>query len=163
MTGRHLSTKKESRSKEKHGQEMLMTPSPRSADARKETDRQSIARLAAIGAKEGVTNAIQEKIGSAITGSILETSNDTEFKTVDQIELHVLLKTVLGAMKQPNALDARNEFKAFTATRFDFHGKLVNAVEQLQVKVNKAKGCSIIVNDNIIVLITMSNVEWVAR
>ena len=56
-------------------------------DAREEADRQNIARLAAIGAKEGVIDAIKEKFGSAITDSVLETSNGTEAKTVDQVKL----------------------------------------------------------------------------
>ena len=132
-------------------------------DAREEADRQNIARLAAIGAKEGVIDAIQEKIGSAITDSVLETSDGTESKTVDQIELHVLLKTVLDAAERPAASDARDEYKALIATRFDFRGKLVNAVEQLRVKANKAKGYGIVINDDTIVLIIMANVKWAAR
>jgi hypothetical protein len=47
--------------------------------------------------KEGVVNAIKEKNRSAITNSILETSDGTKSKIVDQIELHVFLKTVLDA------------------------------------------------------------------
>ena len=40
-------------------------------DTREEADRQNIARLVAIGAKERVIDAIQGKIRSAITNSIL--------------------------------------------------------------------------------------------
>ena len=50
------------------------------SDAREEADRQKIARLAAISAKEGVVDAIQEKIRNAITDSVLETLNGTESK-----------------------------------------------------------------------------------
>ena len=96
-----------------------------------EADRQNISRLAAIGAKEGGIDAIREKIGSAITDPILETSDSSESKTANQIELHFLLKTVLNAAERPAVSDALNEFKAFIATRFDFRGKLVNDVEQL--------------------------------
>ena len=58
-------------------------------DARKEADRHNIEWLAAVGAKEGVIDTIQEKIGSVITDSVLKTSDGTESKTVDQIELYV--------------------------------------------------------------------------
>ena len=96
--------------------------------------------MVAIGAKEGVINATQEKIGNAITNSVLETSDGNESKTINQIELHVLPKTVLDAAEQPAASDARDEFKAFIVTCFNFHGKLVNTVKQVQVKANKVKG-----------------------
>ena len=85
--------------------------------------------MAAIGAKEDIIDATQEKIGSIITNSVLETYDDTESKTVDQIELHVFLKTVLDAAECPTASDACDEYKAFIATRFDFPDKLVNAVK----------------------------------
>ena len=75
----------------------------------------------------------------------------------------MLPKTVLNASEHPVALDAHDEYKAFVATRFDFRGKLVNIVEQLKVKANKAKGYGIIVQDNVIAFITMVNVEWAAR
>ena len=87
--------------------------------------------LAVISAKEGVINAIQEKIGSTIIDSVLETSDGTDSKMVDQIDLRVLLNTVLNAAEQPTASDTHNEYKAFIAAHFDFCGKLVNAVEQI--------------------------------
>ena len=102
---------------------------------------------------------MQEKIRSAITDSVLKTSDGTKYKTVDQIELLVLLKTVLNPTEQPAAADAHDEYKASIAMCFDFRGRLVNAVEKLRVRANKAKGCGIIVNNDTIVLVTMANVE----
>ena len=131
-------------------------------DAREEADRQNIARLAAIGAKEGVIDAIKEKFGSAITNSVLETSDNTDFKTINQVGIHELPKTVISAVERPVMSNARDEFKVFIATRFDFRSKLVNPVEQLRVQANKAKGCGVLFKDNIIVPVTMANVEWVA-
>ena len=78
-----------------------------------------------------VSSTPSKKIGSAITDSVLKTSDGTKSKMVDQIEIHVLLKTVLDITERPAALDACDEYKAFIATCFDFHGKLVNSVKQL--------------------------------
>ena len=80
-------------------------------------------------AKECIIGAIQEYIRSAITDSIFDTSDGTESKTVDQIEIHKLLKTVIDAAERPSASDVCDKYKAFIATQFDFRGKLVNAVE----------------------------------
>ena len=57
---------------------------------------------------------------SAITDSVLQTSDGTEAKSVDEILLGKFHKTVLEAAERPAASDARDEFKAFVATRFDF-------------------------------------------
>ena len=133
------------------------------SDARDEADRQNITRLSAIGCKEGAIDAIKEKIGSAITDSVLETSDGLDSKSVDDVEIHLLLKTIVDAAERPAAADARTEYVAFCATRFDFRGKIVNAVEQLKIKSSKAKGYGVIVPDDIITLIIMANVEWAAR
>jgi hypothetical protein len=133
------------------------------ADAREEADRQNTTRLSAIGCKEGAIDAIKEKIGSAITDSVLQTSDGVDSKSVDDVDIHLLLKTIIDAAERPAAADARTEYVAFCATRFDFRGKLVNAVEQLKIKASKAKGYGVIVQDDVIVLIIMANVEWAAR
>ena len=39
----------------------------------------------------------------------------------------------------------------------------MNVVEQLRVKVDKAKGYGILVNNDTAVLITMANIKWAAR
>ena len=105
--------------------------------------------MAAIGTKEGIIDAIREKVGSAITDSVLQTSDRTETKSVSEILLSKLFATVLEAAERPTALDTRDEYKALAGTRFDFRTRLVNSVEQLQVKINKAKGYGIIVQNNI--------------
>ena len=82
---------------------------------------------------------------------------------MDQIELHALLKTILDTAEQPAVSDVHEEYKALITSGYDFCSKLVNAVKQLQVKANKAKGYGIITNDDTIVLITVANVKWAAR
>ena len=133
------------------------------SDAREEADRQNTTRLSAIGCKEGAIDAIKEKIGSAITDSVLETSDGLDSKSVDDVDIHLLLQTIIDAAERPAAADARTEYVAFCATRFDFRVRLVNAVEQLKIKSSKAKGYGVIVPDDVIVLIIMANVEWAAR
>ena len=90
------------------------------SDAREEADRQNTTRLSAIGCKEGAINAIKKKIGSAITDSVLETSDGLNSKSVDDVDIHLLLQTIIDAAERPAAADARTEYVAFCATRFDF-------------------------------------------
>ena len=105
--------------------------------------------MAAIGTQEGVIDPICKKVGSTITDSVLQTSNGTETKSVDEILLSKLFTIVLEAAERPAASDAYNVYNALVGTRFDFHTRLVNSVEQLRVKANKAKGYGIIVQNNI--------------
>ena len=75
----------------------------------------------------------------------------------------MLLKTILDAAERPAASDARDEYKAFCATRVDFRGKLVNAVKQFKVKANRTNGYGVIVKDDVLVLIILANIDWAAR
>ena len=62
-----------------------------SAAAREEADRQTIVKFTAVSTNESLINAIQEKIGNTMTEYVIEMTDDTKSRTVDRIELHVIL------------------------------------------------------------------------
>ena len=54
---------------------------------------------------------------------------------------------------------ARNKYVALTSTTFDFRLKINTNVERLKTKVAKAKGCGIVVGDDVICMIILANTE----
>ena len=54
------------------------------SDAQDEADRQNVFRLAAIRVKEGITEVITKIVGRYITNRILRTTDNSNFKSVDQ-------------------------------------------------------------------------------
>jgi hypothetical protein len=63
------------------------------SDGQDEADRINQINQAVIGAKEGVTEAFTKKVGSAITDKVLCTANGTDYKSIDDYELHELVTT----------------------------------------------------------------------
>ena len=50
--------------------------------------RQKVFRLAAIGIKEGIAEGITKIAGREITNTILRTTDNSDFKSVDQYQIH---------------------------------------------------------------------------
>jgi hypothetical protein len=53
------------------------------ADAQDEADRINQINQAVIGAKEGATEAITDKVGSDITDAVLRTADGTDYRSID--------------------------------------------------------------------------------
>ena len=75
------------------------------ADAQDRADRQNTARLDAIGVKEAIASAITTISWAQITNPILRTTDGSDFRTVDEYNLHQLLSAVKGGAKRPSATD----------------------------------------------------------
>ena len=58
------------------------------SDAQDEADRQNFFRLAAIGVKEGIAEGITKISGRNITNPIFRTTDNSDFKLVDQFQIH---------------------------------------------------------------------------
>jgi hypothetical protein len=65
------------------------------ADAQDEADRINMVNQAVIGAKEGAMEAITEKVGSDITDAILRTADVTNYRSIDDYELHNLVNAAI--------------------------------------------------------------------
>ena len=62
-----------------------------------------MAGLAAIGVKEAIAAAITSIVGSQITNPILRTTDGSDFRTVEEYDLHQLLSAVKGGAERPSA------------------------------------------------------------
>ena len=72
-----------------------------------EEDRQSTERLTAIGVKEAIAAAITSIVGAQITNPILRTTDRSDFRTVDEYDLHKLLSAANGGVERPPATAIR--------------------------------------------------------
>ena len=60
------------------------------SNAQDEADRQNVFCLTAIGDKEGIAEGITKIFGRDITNPILQTTDNSDFKSVDQYQIHQL-------------------------------------------------------------------------
>ena len=62
------------------------------ADAIDAADRENILNQSVIGAKEGVTDAINAKVGTRVTNSVLRTADGTDYKSIDESKAELFLQ-----------------------------------------------------------------------
>ena len=67
------------------------------ADAIDIADQDNILNQSVIGTKEGITDAVNTKVDTRVTNSVLQTADGTRYKSVDGYTLHSLVATVLQA------------------------------------------------------------------
>ena len=64
------------------------------SDAQDKSDWHNVFRLTAIGAKECITEGITKIVGRDITNPILQTMDNSDFKSVDQFQIHQLFTAI---------------------------------------------------------------------
>ena len=66
-----------------------------------EVDQKNVFRLAAIRVKEGIVEGITKIFGRDITNPILRTTDNINFKSVDQYHIHQLFTTITEGSERP--------------------------------------------------------------
>ena len=77
------------------------------SDAQDKADRQNTFRLAAISVKEGIAEGITKLVGKDITDPILRTLDGSDFKSVDDFQLHQLITAIGKGAECPEATNIR--------------------------------------------------------
>eukprot|EP00804_Cyclotella_cryptica_P010972 CCRYP_016689-RA/>CCRYP_016689-RA protein AED:0.31 eAED:0.36 QI:0/0/0/1/1/1/5/0/1039 len=75
-------------------------PSPPAPARQGEADRINMINQAVVGANEGATEAITEKVGSDITDAVLRTADSTDYRSIDDYELHDLVNAAIQGADQ---------------------------------------------------------------
>ena len=65
------------------------------SDAQDEADCQNVFRFAAIGVKEGIAEGITKIVRRNLTNPILQTTDNSDFKLVDQYQIHQLFTVII--------------------------------------------------------------------
>ena len=86
---------------------------------------------AVIGAKEGATEAITEKVGSDITDAVLRTADGTDYRSINDYELHDIVNAAIQGADRPNTSDVLEQLASILSFRFDFQKKVITNVELL--------------------------------
>ena len=73
------------------------------SNAQEKADRQKVLRLASIGVKEGMVEGITNIVRKNITNSILRKTDASDFKWVDQYQIHQLFTAITEGAEIPEA------------------------------------------------------------
>ena len=89
------------------------------SDAQDEADSQNVFRLTAIGVKEGITEGIKKIVGRDTTNPIVRKSDNSNFKSVDQHQIHQLFTAITEGAERPELSNIRRQFVNIVGTIFD--------------------------------------------
>ena len=89
------------------------------SDAQDKSDRQNIFRLVAIGVKESIAEGITNIVGRDITNPILRTTDKSNFKFVDQFQIHQLFTAIIEGADKPESSNIRRHFVNIAGKIFD--------------------------------------------
>ena len=131
-------------------------------DAREEADRQNTFCHAVIGMKEAVAEGITALIGEAITNSVLWAADGSEFRGVDEYELHQLYTAIMEGAARPEATNIRRKYVDLAGTMFNFRDTFAVNFERLAAAAMKFQGFEIVVHDDLTANILMANADWAA-
>ena len=101
------------------------------SDAQDKADCQNVFRLAAIGVKEGVVEGITKIVGRDITNPILWTTDNRDFKSVDQYHIHQLFTAITEGVELPELSNIRQQFVNIAGIIFYWRETVVTNVEQM--------------------------------
>ena len=80
------------------------------SDDQDEANRQNVLRLAVIGVKEGIAEGITKIVGKDITNPILWTTDGSNFKYIDEYQIHQLFTAITEGAERPEATNIRRNF-----------------------------------------------------
>ena len=132
-------------------------------DAQDEADLQNVFRLAAIGAKEGIAEGITKIVGRDITNPILQTTDNSDFNSVDQYQIHQLFTEITEGAERPESSNIRRQFVNIAGTIFDWREVIVTNVEQMAAMSEIYIGCGVRVHSDLRAVIILANTECAAQ
>ena len=89
------------------------------SDKQEEADRQNISCLAEIGVKERIAEGITKIVGRDITDPIIRTTDNSDFKFLDQYLLHQLFTAILESTERPESTNIWRHLVNIVGTIFN--------------------------------------------
>ena len=81
-----------------------------SSNTQEEADRKNVFRLASIDVKEGIVEGITKIVRRDITNPILQTTDNSNFKSVGQFQIHQLFTAITEGAEIPESTNIRHQF-----------------------------------------------------
>ena len=129
------------------------------SDAQDETDRQNVFRLAAIRVKYGIAEGITKIVGRDITNPILRTTDNNDFKSVYQYQIHQLFTAITEGADRPESSNIRQQFVNIAGKCFDWRETVVTNVKRMAAMAAKYLGYGVRVHSNLRAATILVNTE----
>ena len=109
-----------------------------------------------------MAEVITALVGKAIANPVLWTADGSDFRGVDEYQLHQLYKAIMEGADRPELTNIRRQYVNLAGTMLDFRETFAVNCEQLAAAAMKYQGFGIAVHNNLMANILMANAEWAA-
>ena len=119
--------------------------------------------LAAIYVKEWIAEGITKIVRKDITNPILQTTDNSDFKYVDEYQIHQLFNDITEGAEIPETKKTRRQLVNIMGTIFGWREMVVTNIERMAALAEKSQGHGVRVCSNLRVVIILANTEWVSQ
>ena len=106
---------------------------------------------------EGITKIVERDI----TNPILRTTDKSDFKSVDQYQIHQLFTAITEGAEQLESSKIWRQFVNIAGTIFDWRETVESNVERMEAMAAKSLGYRVSVHSNLRAVVILENTEWV--
>ena len=93
-----------------------------------------------MGVKEGITEGITKIVGKDITNPIIQMTDNSDFKSVHQYQIHQLFTSITEGAEIPEATNIRRHFVNIAGGVFDWRETVATNVDQMAALAEKSLG-----------------------
>ena len=133
------------------------------SEAIEAAERLNFAIQATIGTKVGAAEGISEKVGAAITDSILRRTDGNSLKGPDEYKLSEVLEAAIAGAIRPTTNTILETLLAAIQYTFDFRKTIAANMEQLRVKAKRVQSYGITHDETHLVVTLMANIDHAAK
>ena len=127
------------------------------SDAQAEAVRKNVFRLSAIGAKEGIAEGITKIVRRDIINPILRTTDNSNFRSVDQFQIHQLFTAIIEGVERPESTNIQRKFVNIAGKIFNWRETVVTNVKQMAAMAAKLLGYGVRAHSDIRAVAILSN------
>ena len=133
------------------------------SDAQDKIDDQNVLRLAEIRVKKGTTERITKIIRRDITNPILRMTDNSNFMSVDQYQIHQLFTNITEEAELLESSNIRRQFVNITGTIFYWREKVVTNAKLMVAMASKFLGYGVRIHSKLRAVVILANTEWPAQ
>ncbi len=115
------------------------------AEAQEEANQLNVINQSAIGAKEGMVQAITKLVSSNITDAILWTAIGSNHKSINEFTLYEVMKSAIDGVGPPSTNNVLEQLIKIINHTFNFCKKVSANMELMQLNVEKMVTYNIII------------------
>ena len=113
--------------------------------------------------KDGIAEGITKIVGRQITNTMLKTTDNSDFKSVDQYQSHQFFTAITEGAERLESTNIWRQFANISRKIFDWKETVVTNVERMAAMAVKSLDYDMRVHIKLCKVVIIANTEWAAQ